>query len=93
MQRQLSDEELQAANPLMALLQTLMPWVTVAGEAAAGAGRSEEDLLGQVPGLTEFLVANGVDVERQVPASERPRILALVREYLMMQHGGGADAA
>eukprot|EP00892_Ulva_mutabilis_P011990 jgi/Ulvmu1/9163/UM005_0261.1 len=87
--RQLSDEELQAANPIMALLQTLMPWVSVAGEAAEEAGQSQEDLLAQVPGLTAFLSASGVDLTRAVPAAERPRVLELVREYLMQQHGGG----
>lgn len=88
-QRQISDEELQAANPIMALLQTLMPWVSVAGEAAQAAGRTEEDLLAQVPGLTEFLAGRGIDLTRQVPAAERPRVLELVREYLLRQHGGG----
>lgn len=89
MQRQLSDEELQSANPVMALLRTLMPWVSVAGGAgAAGGAAAEAEVLQQVPGLTEFLANAGLDVTRAVPPAERARVLQLVREFLMVQHGG-----
>lgn len=91
-QRQLSDEDLQAAHPIMALLQTLMPWVSLAGEAAEVAGRSQEDLLRDVPGLTEFLAESGVDLTQQVPAAERPRVLELVRDFLVRHHGPGGGA-
>lgn len=89
MQRQLSDEELQAANPVMALLQTLMPWVRVAGEAAEAEGQTEDDLLPQMPGLTAFLAERGIDMTRAVPPDDRPRILELVREFLIQRRGGG----
>lgn len=90
MQRQLSDDELQAANPVMALLQTLMPWVVVAGEAAEAEGQTEDDLLPLMPGLTAFLAERGIDVTRAVPPDDRPRILELVREFLMLQDGAEA---
>lgn len=76
----------------MALLQTLMPWVSLAGEAAEVAGRSQEDLLRDVPGLTEFLAESGVDLTQQVPAAERPRVLELVRDFLVRHHGPGGGA-
>lgn len=88
MQRQLSDEELQGANPIMAMLQTLMPWVLVAGEAAEAEGQTEDDLLPLMPGLTAFLADRGIDVTRAVPPDDRPRVLELVREFLMLRHGG-----
>ena len=84
LQNELSDEELQAANPAMALLQTLLPWVHVSGNRQGdnSQARRTAEVLAQLPGLEEFLAQHGVQLGAQVSQDERLRLVELVHQYI-----------
>jgi hypothetical protein len=81
-QNELSDEELRAANPIMALLRTLLPWVNVANSGSEDQRESSQEALAQLPGLAEFLRTHGIDPHGPLSNDDRERLIGLVLQYM-----------
>jgi hypothetical protein len=81
-QNEVSDDELQATNPIMALLQTLLPWVNVSGSGREESSARTSEVLAQIPGLEGYLEQHGVRVGAQVTQEERLRLIELVHQYI-----------
>jgi hypothetical protein len=81
-QNELSDDELQATHPMMALLQTLLPWVNVSGNDREERGRRTSELFAQVPGLEGYLEQHGVQLGAQMAQEDRLRLIELVHHYI-----------
>ena len=77
----MSDEELRNANPVMALLQTLLPWVNVRADPDAAAPAEPPEIpqalwgaaLATFPGLAEHLADVQQPADRE-PQSEEERV-------------------
>lgn len=83
LQGELSDDELQAANPIMALLHTLLPWVRVAGgQQDQGTAQRASQVLEHIPGLEGYLAQHGVHLGAQVSQEERLHLVELVHQYI-----------
>lgn len=90
LQNELSDDELQASHPIRALLQTLLPWVYLAGSGLGGSTQEQRNaaLLEGMPGLGAFLEQHGVQLSalgEQASQEDRSRLAELVQLFMMQE--------
>lgn len=67
----------------MALLQTLLPWVNVAGSRQGETAQAQRNavVFAAEPGLQGFLEQHGVQLGDEVSQEDRNRLAELVQQY------------
>jgi hypothetical protein len=87
----ITDEELRAANPIVALLRTLLPWVNVEGAAPQEAPEIPQPLWGQAldlfPALAEHLSEMGMHADaEELQEGDVQRIGREIAAFLLSVH-------